>query len=408
MNTADIDDEFAFDPMDTSKTKDWSLLERIRKECPVVRPAEGVVFTSLFEDTNQVFRNSKRFSSVGDMRAPGVVVPEEESFLGEIDAPLHPKIRRLLLRGFTQRAASAAEDWTRDNVRRRLTGVATAGKGDLMDALAIPLPGSVAAHALGIPDDLHDQVMEWCNELLHSTWPALGKTDRGEGIAGAFPEFAAVLDELIVARRADPGEGQGDLLGVMVRSTDADGWQLPEQHVRTLAVNILAGSLSASYMIGNLLYRYVTDVAGFAQVIADDRSLIPTAVEESLRFEAPVTFLFRRALEDAEIRRCPVHTGDHVMMGIASANRDESVYPDAGQFRLDRASPPENLAFGAGPHLCLGNHLTRMVGKVVLEEMLDLFPPGALQLAPGYEWQCVAHPLEYGPESLDVVSDGAG
>jgi cytochrome P450 len=408
MSTADIDDEFAFDPMDASTTKDWSLLERIRRECPVVRPAEGVVFTSLFEDTNQVFRNSKRFSSVGDMRAPGVVVPEEESFLGEIDAPLHPKIRRLLLRGFTQRAAAAAEDWTRDNVRRRLTGVVTAGKGDLMDALAIPLPGSVAAHALGIPDELHDQVMEWCNELLHSTWPALGKTDRGEGIAGAFPEFAAVLDELIVARRTDPGEGQGDLLGVMVRSSGADGWQLPEQHVRTLAVNILAGSLSASYMIGNLLYRYVTDVTGFARMIADDRSLIPTAVEESLRFEAPVTFLFRSALDDTDIGRCPVHKGDHVMMGIASANRDDSVYPDAGQFRLDRDSPPEHLAFGAGPHLCLGNHLTRMVGKVVLEEMLDLFPPGALQLAPGYEWQCVAHPLEYGPESLDVVSGGAG
>src|ERR1700733_15029288 len=105
MSNADTDSEFAFDPMDSSRTKDWALLERIRKEQPVVRPAEGVVFTSLFDDTNQVIRNSKRFSSVGDMRAPGVVVPEEESFLGEIDAPLHPKIRRLLLRGFTLRAA---------------------------------------------------------------------------------------------------------------------------------------------------------------------------------------------------------------------------------------------------------------------------------------------------------------
>jgi hypothetical protein len=407
MSNTDTDSDFAFDPMDSSRTKDWSLLERIRKECPVVRPAEGVVFTSLFDDTNLVFRNSKRFSSVGDMRAPGVVVPEEESFLGEIDAPLHPKIRRLLLRGFTLRAANDGESWTRDNVRRRLTGVAAAGKGDLMDALAIPLPGSVAAHALGIPDELHDQVMDWCNELLHSTWPAQGKTERGEGIAGAFPDFAAVLDELIVARRADPGEGQGDLLGVMVRSEDADGWRLPEQHVRTLAVNILAGSLSASYMIGNLLYRYVTDVPGFAQAIADDRTRIPAAVEESLRFEAPVTFLFRSALEETEIGGCPVHQGDHVMMGIASANRDDAVYPEAGEFKLDRENPPEHLAFGAGPHLCLGNHLTRMVGKVVLEEMLHLFPPGALELAPGYEWHCVAHPLEYGPESLDVVASGA-
>jgi cytochrome P450 len=92
-----------------------------------------------------------------------------------------------------------------------------------------------------------------------------------------------------------------------------------------------------------------------------------------------------------------------MMMGIASANRDDAVFPDGSEFRLDRENVRQHLAFGAGPHLCLGNHLTRMVGKVVLEETLDLFPPGVLSLAPGYEWNCVAHPMEYGPESLDVV-----
>jgi cytochrome P450 len=116
-----------------------------------------------------------------------------------------------------------------------------------------------------------------------------------------------------------------------------------------------------------------------------------------------VTFLFRRVIGETEISGCPVHAGDHVMMGIASANRDESVYPDADQFRLDRDGVPEHLAFGAGPHLCLGNHLTRMIGKVVLEEMLDRFPPGGIRLAPGFTWVCVDHPLEYGPETLDVV-----
>ena len=183
------DDAYAFDPMDASRTKDWSLLAQIREECPVVRPAEGVVYTSLWKDTDEVFRGYRKYSSVGDMRSPGVTVPVEESFLGEIDAPLHPRIRRLLLQGFTLRNAQAAEGWTRDNVKRRLQPVGGAGQGDLMATLSIPLPGSVAAHALGIPDELHDQVMDWCNELLHSTWPALGKTERGEGIANAFPEF---------------------------------------------------------------------------------------------------------------------------------------------------------------------------------------------------------------------------
>jgi cytochrome P450 len=170
-----------------------------------------------------------------------------------------------------------------------------------------------------------------------------------------------------------------------------------------LTVNILAGSLSTSYMVGNLLYRYLTHDDDFAARLREDRSLIPAAVEESLRHEAPVTFLFRRVITDTELSSCPVHVGDHVMMGIASANRDEAVYRDAAEFRLDRTDGPEHLAFGAGPHLCLGNHLTRMIGTVVLDELLDRFGPTELRLAPGFTWECVNHPLEYGPETLDVV-----
>src|SRR2546421_7209359 len=133
------DRDFTFDPMDMARTKDWDLMARIRAEEPVTRPAPGIVFTSRLHDTAAVFKDAKRFSSVGDMRAPGVVVPEEESFLGELDAPLHPKIRRMLLRGFTLRGAADAEPWTRVSVRRRLDDFAVKGGGDLMQSLAIPL-----------------------------------------------------------------------------------------------------------------------------------------------------------------------------------------------------------------------------------------------------------------------------
>ena len=399
---ARADGELAFDPMDASRTKDWALLARIRAECPVLRPAEGVVFTARYDDTATVFRDAKRFSSAGDMRAPGVVVAEEESFLGELDAPLHPKIRRVLLRGFTPERANEAEPWTRHWVGTRLGAIADDGGGDLMKRMAIPLPVAVAGHALGIPDELHDDMQRWCDELLHSTWPARGKTDRGENIAGAFPEFAAAIDGLIAERRRPSDDAAPDLLAVMVQTRTDDGWRIPEQHVRTLTINILAGSLSTSYMVGNLLYRWLTH-EDFAAALRADRSRIPAAVEESLRHEAPVTFLFRRVLGDTELSGCPVLAGDHVMMGIASANRDEAVYPHADEFRLDRRGEPEHLAFGAGPHLCLGNHLTRMIGKVVLEELLDRFAPGQIRLAPQFAWVCVDHPLEYGPETLDVV-----
>ena len=113
MNKPPIDDEYAFDPTDPAQSKDFARLGRIRRERPVCRPAENVVLTTRHDATRAAFLEAKRFSSVGDMRAPGVVVPVEESFLGELDAPLHPRIRRILMKGFTRRGAADAEPWTR-------------------------------------------------------------------------------------------------------------------------------------------------------------------------------------------------------------------------------------------------------------------------------------------------------
>ena len=399
---APVDEAYAFDPTDPVAAKDFDRMARVRAEKPVCRPAENLILTTRFEDTREGFRDSKRYSSVGDMRAPGVVVPEAESFLGELDAPLHPKIRRVLLKGFTRSRATEAEPWTRKEVRRRFERLVERGGGDLMDDLSIPLPGSVSAHVLGIPDELHDPVMGWCNELLHSSWPMTGKTERGEGIERSFPELAACLDQLIQEREAAGADAPDDLLTLMVQTRGEDGWSIGHQHVRTLVVNILAGSLSASYMLGNLLYRLLTD-SGFEHALRENAELIPKSVEESLRLEAPVTFLMRTARQDGEIGGCPIHQGEHLMLHIGAANRDAEVYPEPDTFRLDRDHPAEHLAFGVGPHICLGNHLTRLVGRVVLEEALDILRSQSIALVSGFEWECVNHLQEYGPEHLPIT-----
>ena len=405
MAKGPIDEEYAFDPNDPGQAWDSERLRRIRAERPVCRPAEGVVLTTRYEATRAAFKDSRNFSSVGDMRMPGVVVAEAESFLGELDAPLHPKIRRVLMKRFTRRGAAAAEPWTRVISRRWLKQLAERGEGDLMADLSIPLPGSVSAHEIGIPDELHAPLMGWCDELLHSSWPATGKTERGDGIEGAFPELAACLDALIAERAAEAPDARDDLLSLMVHTRDDEGWQIGAHHARTLVVNILSGSLSASYMLGNLFYRLLDD-EDFAATLRAQPDKILAAVDESLRFEPPVTFLYRRARAEAEIGGCPVHRGEHVMLSIAAANRDEAAYEDGERFRLDRVDPPEPLSFGFGPHICVGNHLTRMIGRVVLEEFLDVFAPGQVRLAPGFQWECVHHLQEYGPESLRVVIAG--
>jgi cytochrome P450 len=394
------DSEYSFDPSDPSKAKDQAFLGRIRRDRGVVRTDGGLVVSTRYLDTAKAFRDNKKLSSVGDMRAPGVAVTEEESFLGELDPPVHPKIRRILIRSFTPQGAKDAEDWTRSAIRRRLDALDTAQQGDFMDDLAIPLPGSVSAHVLGIPDELHDQMMIWCNEVLHSSWIPTGRTEKGEGIKNSFPELSAVVDDLMSERR---GKEPEDLLGVMVNTVTDDGWRISDDHVRTLTINILAGSLSASYLLGNLLYRYISDVEGFASVLEKDPSKVPAAVAESLRLEAPVQFMFRHATADLDVGGCPVSQGEHLLLSIAAANRDESVYSDADSFSLDRGEDVEHLSYGLGPHLCLGNHLTNMIGKVILEEVIDRYRPGSIQLAPDFEWICVDHMLEFGPEHLPVV-----
>ena len=400
----DTNDEFAFNPFDPAQTQHmWDLMARMRAEAPVTRPTEGFVYLASHADNKAAFRDAKRLSSAEGFRAPGVVVPDEESFLGEIDPPLHTNVRRFLLRAFTIQTAAAVEPWTRDFVRRCLGRVVDAGGGDLLPMLCVPIPGAVTGHSLGLPEDQLERVAELCNELLHSTWPQMNATDDGVGIGGAFPELAEIIDTAIAEHRAAGDDAPDDLLTRMIRA-EADGQRLSDLHIRTLAVNSVAGSLSLTYMLGNLLHRFITDEEGFTSKLRADRGLIPMAVEESLRFEPPVLFLFRTAKEDVELGGCPVHQGERIITGIASANRDETVWEHADEYRLDREALPDNhLSFGEGPHLCLGNHLTRMIGRVVLEEAIDQFAPGQLRLAEGYELHLVPMFLEYGPDSLDVV-----
>jgi cytochrome P450 len=263
----------------------------------------------------------------------------------------------------------------------------------------------VTAHVLGIPTDAIEQVGHWGFELLHSSWPETNRTARGEGLGGAFPEFAAFLDAEIAARR-NAAQPPDDLIARMLRARDA-GALLSDLQIRTLCANALLASQSTANLIGNLLHRFASD-PGFERALRARPELLPAAVEESLRLEPPVLFLFRTAKCECELSGEKILAGERLILGIASGNRDERVYERADEFWLERGWPdaPEHLSFGPGPHLCLGNQLARMEARVVLEELMALLAPGALRLAPGYVRHEVPMFLEYGPERLDVVIQG--
>jgi cytochrome P450 len=305
------------------------------------------------------------------------------------------------------RMATQAEPFTRQYVRTRFDRIARAGGGDLVDELTLPMPQAVTAHVLGVPIDDIPQVAAWCFELIHSTWPATNRTERGEGIAGAFPEFAAYLDEQIALRHhGDPRPD--DLMTRMLYAEDGSR-RMSDWDVRTQSAGVLAASLSTTALIGNLFYRVMGDPS-FEQALRAAPDLIPAAVEESLRLEPPVMLLFRTSEVTDTIAGHSICPGDRIVTGIASANRDERVFDDPSVFRLDRArneAEAMHLSFGAGAHICPGRNLARMEGRVVLETYFQSYPSGSLALAPDFEFEFVPMFLEYGPRRLDVVMSGA-
>ena len=405
MSSARVDaSPFAFDPFDPRQTQHmWELLARMRREAPVTRPIPGFVFVARYHDVKAVFRDNQTYSSREGFRGPGVVLPLEESFLGEIDAPEHPKLRMLMMQAFRPGMERHAEPFTREFAERKLRALAQRGRGDLVSELGIHLPPAVTAHMLGIPTGEIERVGQWGFDLLHSTWPQTNRTERGEGLGGAFPELAKFLDEQIAARR-DSASPPDDLITRMTRA-EVQGRRLSDLQIRTLCANCLLASQSTANLIGNLLVRFASEPAFEAKLRAEP-SLMAGAVEESLRFDSPVLFLFRTARVDHEIAGESIRAGERIVMSIASGNRDESVWQRANEFWLERdwKSAPEVLTFGPGPHLCLGNMIARMEARVVLELVMQIFAPGALRLAPGSERTLVPMFLEYGPERLDVVT----
>jgi len=396
--------DLAFDPFDAQQTQNmWDRLAQMRRSAPVTRPIPGFVFVARYRDVKAVFRDTTTFSSREGFRGPGVKLPYEESFLGEIDPPEHPKLRMLMLQAFRPGMERAAEPFTRAWTARKLDVLAANGGGDLVSELGIHLPPAVTAHMLGIETAEIERVGQWGFELLHSDWPQWNRTERGEGLGGAFPEFAQFLDEQI-AQRLSSASPPDDLITRMTRA-EVQGQRLSLLQIRTLCANCLLASQSTANLVGNLLYRVLSD-AELERRLRAEPHLITAAVEESLRFDAPVLFLFRTARVDCEIAGERVRAGERIIMGIASGNRDEEVWERANEFWLERdwKTAPEILTFGPGPHLCLGNMIARMEARVLLELVFEKFAPGELRLAPGFTRTLVPMFLEYGPERLDVIA----
>jgi cytochrome P450 len=385
------------DPLDTSSGIPYDVFARLRAEAPVWRTASGVWFFSLFDDVLAAAMDIESFKS--SFRDPGVVVPEEEQLISEIAEPRHGKMRRIVNSAIAAHRLGHVESFARELTTRLLEKTLAKGGGELMHEFVMPLPTSVIATLLGVPMQDFHLWGQWSGDVVQGDYPTKNRSERGEGFAGAHPEFAAYVDRQIADRRsaADPPD---DFVTRLIR-TEVDGESLSDTEIRTLIVFLLvAGNETTRNLIGNLLVTMGQDPSLFRQ-LENDPELIPIAVEESLRLDPPTAVLLRDCIRDTEVHGVPIRAGEKVAFGIASANRDTAHFEEPDSFRLDRPDPRHHVAFGGGPHVCPGSVLARMEARVAIEVFLEKV--SELKLAPDFVRVKVPVFWANGPDTLPAT-----
>ena len=329
-----------------------------------------------FEDVVAVTRDAETFSSA----AQGVLLEPaqggSELMMVNQDAPHHTRLRAIVNRGFTPKQVKVMEDGVRAAARRIVDEVIGRGECDFVTDVAAELPLIVIADLLGIPQEDRHKVFEWSNRMIGRDDPEYGITlDEANGAAAELFVYAAGLGE---QRAKQPAH---DIVTQLL-TAEIDGEKL--EHMEFvyffLLLAVAGNETTRNLLSGGLLA--LTENPGERERLLRDRSLMPTAVEEMLRWVTPVMSFRRTATRDAEIRGVPVRAGESVVMFYPSANRDADHFPDADRFDVGRM-PNDHVAFGGrGPHHCLGANLARMEIRVMFEEILDRMPDFELAAEP--------------------------
>ncbi|MFJ3253142.1 cytochrome P450 [Streptomyces sp. NPDC086771] len=296
---------------------------------------------------------------------PGAPAESDPIFLNllELDAPRHTRLRRLVAREFTARRVEALRPRVQQITDELLDAMVPAGRADLVDALAFPLPMTVICELIGVPDLDRDAFRLLSNGVVTPTSP--------EGEMEAVRAMNEYLGELIEDKRRSPGD---DLMSALVRTRDEDGDSLsPDELVGMAFLLLVAGHETTVNLIANGVRALLGHPEQLAALLVDPE-LIGGAVEEMLRYDGPVensTLRFPR--EPVRIGQRVIPAGVPVLVSLAGADRDPARYPEPDTFDI-RRDAQGHLAFGHGMHFCVGAPLARMEGRIAIRTLLQRCP----------------------------------
>ena len=296
-----------------------------------------------------------------------VIVPRQS--ITYIDPPEHAKYRKLVQPAFSPGRLRQLERRIREIACELLDATPADREIDLVDAFSAPLPLLVIAEMLGIPGSDRARFKRWSDAVIDA-----GTEQTAENVAQAA-ELFGYFSEVLAERRARPGD---DLLSLLAHS-EVDGERLEEFDLLAFCMTLLvAGNETTRNLISHGTYGLCRNPEEWWK-LATDRSLLPSAIEEMLRWGTPVGSFMRTATCDTRLGATAIHEGDRLLLLYASANRDPQVFgADAEEFRITRDAS-RHVAFGFGEHFCLGAALARMEARIAFEELLARF--GAIELA---------------------------
>jgi cytochrome P450 len=286
------------------------------------------------------------------------------------DPPRHTAIRNLVNRGFTPRRIAMWEPRIREFTRKYVNELRHADEIDLVEAFAMPLPVSLICEMLGVEQERRVDFKRWSDQIIAGTTGSARTMDPlTSGFADAMREIAEYVRGVVAQRTKQPSD---DLISVLVAAQDGASLSAAEMTMFVLLL-LIAGNETTTHLIGNATNALMSHPSQLARVHAD-RSLVPSWIEETLRWDSSVQFVIRRTTTDVEVGGQQLPGNTHVVAIIGSANRDERHWgPTAEQFDVTR-NPQGHLAFGFGNHFCLGASLARLEARIALEALLEELP----------------------------------
>jgi len=326
---------------------------------------------SRYADVDFALRNPQIFPSSGftDQTLGDLNPTPETPWILDMNPPDHTRLRKLVNKGFLPRLIRNLEPRVREITRQLIAALRSRTEGDLVTALSGPLPTTVIAEMLGVEAERLDDFKRWSDDVVLGTSRPTDEAVRtrvrqsGAALRGYFAR-------LIERRRTDPGE---DVITALVRAEEEHDMLSAAEVLGLAVLLLLAGNETTTNLLGNAVRALLNHPAELAKVRAD-RSLVPSLVEEVLRYDPPVQLIPRRTAREVELAGGRVPAGATVFLLLAAANRDERKFPEPDRFDVTR-NPQDHVAFGYGIHYCLGAPLARLEGRIALESLLFDCPP---------------------------------